>query len=164
MVALAAILDGLMQYHEAESLYLEALPLLERAPEPNAHEIGVALNDLGAHYARRGTFDRATELLVRAVELKVRTLGAHHPDVAVSLNNLGFVLEQQGDQARAAELCARAVRLNEVALGPEHPGPATAGATTIVRHGTPTLRDVESVAFDQRRTSRRRWGQPALGW
>ena len=54
LVALAAILDGRQQFEEAESLYLEALGTLEQQPDANRHEIAVALNDLGANYARRG--------------------------------------------------------------------------------------------------------------
>lgn len=120
IVAFAAILDGQGKFEEAEALYVEALPTLERAPHANAHEIGVALNDLGAHYARRGDFERAAELLTRSVELKTRTHGAEHPDVALSLNNLAFVYERSGRLRQAVDLYAKAAHLFDAVLGPDH--------------------------------------------
>ena len=121
LVALAAILDGQRKFDEAESLYLDALRILEASPNANAAEIGVALNDLGAQYVERGRFDRAEELLVRASDLKARRLGARHPDVAVSLNNLATLHERRGDTDRASALFGEALQIVESALGPNHP-------------------------------------------
>lgn len=121
MVALAAILDGLERFDEAESLYLDALGMLERSPSKNAHEIGVALNDLGANNARRGRLDEAEALLTRALSVKRRACGAEHPDVALSLNNLAYVYERKQAVTRALELYAEALRIFERAIGPEHP-------------------------------------------
>jgi tetratricopeptide (TPR) repeat protein len=121
MVALAAILDGLHQFEEAEGLYLEALRILDADPERNAGEIAVALNDLGAHYAQRDQIDRATALLSRAAKLKAQTLGPRHPDVGVTLNNLAMVHKRRGDFARATVLYQDAVGIFDEALGPDHP-------------------------------------------
>lgn len=121
MVALAAILDGQRKFEEAEALYVDALRILDGDPESNAGEIAVALNDLGAHYAQRDQIDRADDLLVRAAELKARTLGPRHPDVAVTLNNLAIVHKRRGDVARAASLYQDAVSIFEESLGPDHP-------------------------------------------
>lgn len=121
MVALAAILDGLEQFEEAASLYVEALRVLDGSASTNGHEIGVALNDLGANYARRDRLDEAKAHLAIAVELKTRRLGVHHPDRALSLNNLAFVHERLGDLERALELYEEALRVFEQAIGPGHP-------------------------------------------
>ncbi len=120
-VALAAILDGLERYDEAEGLYAEALEVLECAPVENAVEIAVALNDLGAQYERRGRIDEAEELLRRAVAIKTATLGAGHPDLAVSLHNLAVVRRRLGDAAEAAALHADALAIFERELGAGHP-------------------------------------------
>lgn len=105
-VALAAILEGLEQYEESESLYLEALEVLEGVAD--AREIAVTLNDLGAHYAQRGRLERAADLLERAAALKKETLGPRHPDLAVTLNNLAMAWRRRGDFARASALYAEA--------------------------------------------------------
>lgn len=121
MVALAAILDGQRKFDEAETLYVDALRILDRDPDANAGDIAVALNDLGAHYAQRDQIDRADDLLTRAAELKARSLGPRHPDVAVTLNNLAIVQKRRGDVARATSLYQDAVGIFEESLGPDHP-------------------------------------------
>lgn len=121
LVALAAILDGREQYDDAESLYLEALPVLEKDAAENSRELAVALNDLGANYARRGRFDEAASLLARSIDLKTQRLGSRHPDVALSLNNLAFVHERRGSWSAARGMYADALRVLERSLGREHP-------------------------------------------
>jgi tetratricopeptide (TPR) repeat protein len=121
MVAVAAILDGQRKFDEAETLYLDALGILDREPVMNAGEIAVALNDLGAHYAQRDEIDRADDLLTRAAALKAQTLGPRHPDVGVTLNNLAMVHKRRGDFARATLLYQDAVDIFEEALGADHP-------------------------------------------
>ena len=125
LVALAAILDGMEKYAEAEPLYLEALGVFERTPGANAREIAVALNDLGAQYARRGLVERAEQLLTRAASLKKETFGPEHPDLAVTLNNLAVLRKCQGDLAAAAALYTEAVEIFERSLGAGHPKTVT---------------------------------------
>ena len=120
-VALAAILDGLTRYAEAERLYLEAMAIFERTPGGHDVEIAVALNDLGAQYARRGRLEQAEELLTRAVDLKRRALGPRHADTAVTLNNLAITYKRAGEFSRAAALSAEALEILEEALPADHP-------------------------------------------
>jgi tetratricopeptide (TPR) repeat protein len=120
-VALAAILDGLTQYPEAERLYVEAVAVFERAPGEHDGELGVALNDLGAQYARRGRLEQAEALLTRAVDLKRRVLGPRHPDTAVTLNNLAITCKRAGALSRAATLAAEALVILEETLPADHP-------------------------------------------
>lgn len=121
MVALAAILDGLQQYDEAEQLYTDALRIFERAPETHASDIAVTLNDLGAQYHRRGLSRRAEALLQHAEALKRRILGPRHPDLAVTLNNLAVLYTRRRDFTRAVPLFAEAVAILEETLGADHP-------------------------------------------
>jgi tetratricopeptide (TPR) repeat protein len=120
-VALAAILDGLTRYPEAERLYIEAVAVFERAPGEHAVELAVALNDLGAQYARRGRLAEAEALLTRAVDLKRRALGPRHPDTAVTLNNLAIACKRAGALGRAATLAAEALEILEETLAADHP-------------------------------------------
>jgi tetratricopeptide (TPR) repeat protein len=121
MVALAAILDGLEEYEEAERLYLDALRVLETAPDSNAREIAVTLNDLGAQYHRRGLPALAETQLVRSAALKRHVLGNNHHELAVTLNNLAVLYRSRGDFARAAPLFDEAVAIFERSLGRGHP-------------------------------------------
>jgi Flp pilus assembly protein TadD len=118
--AMAAILDGLERFDEAESLYRSALRIFERSPEAAA-EIPAVLGNLGAHYALRGRSDHAVALLREAVRLKRRRLGDLDPDLAVSLNNLAIALRWQGDGPEADALMLEALRIYERTLGPDHP-------------------------------------------
>jgi tetratricopeptide (TPR) repeat protein len=120
-VALAAILDGLTRYVEAERLYLAAVALFERTPGQHDIELGVALNDLGAQYARRGRLGQAEELLTRAVDLKRRALGPRHPDTAITLSNLAITYKWAGELRRAAALAAEALEILEEGLPADHP-------------------------------------------
>lgn len=79
LVALGALLDGQGKYAASEPLYLEALRIFGHAPRANAGEIAVTLNDLGAQYTEREVFDKAGDMLERAVALKRPTLGPRHP-------------------------------------------------------------------------------------
>lgn len=121
MVALGAILDGQRKFDEAEVMYLEGLAILERAPDQNAVDIAVALNNLGAQYLQRGRTTDALELLSRADAIKRDSLGARHPDRAVTLNNLAEGFKRAGDVAAARAAYRTAVEILEAALGAEHP-------------------------------------------
>lgn len=120
-VALAAILDGLTRYDEAERLYLEAVSTFERSSGSHDADLAVALGDLGAQDAERGRLEQAAERLTRAVELKRRALGPRHPDTAVTLNNLAVTARRAGALDRAAALSAEALGILEEALPADHP-------------------------------------------
>jgi tetratricopeptide (TPR) repeat protein len=149
MVALAAILDGLGRCDEAEGLYVEALRILERAPEENALEIAVTLNDLGAQYVRRGLSMRAEALLERAVTLKKRTLGARHPDVAVTINNLALLYRWRGDFARARQCYEEAIPVLEESLGADHPK-SIACRANYVRSTAGKAGEASLLSFEER--------------
>ena len=121
LVALAAILDGQRRYDEAEAMYVEALAILERDPKPNAGDVAVALNNLGAQYLERGRMAEALELLVRAERLKRELLGDQHPDLAVTLNNLAEARKRRGELGTAESLYGEAIELLDGALGVDHP-------------------------------------------
>lgn len=97
------------------------MAIFERTPGEHDVDMGVALNDLGAQYARRGRLEQAEELLTRAVDLKRRALGQRHPDTAVTLNNLAITYKRAGEFSRAAALSAEALEILEETLPSDHP-------------------------------------------
>ena len=119
-VALAALLDGLGRYDEAERLYRGAIAVFESDPVDEL-ELAVTLGGLGAQYARRGLHADAVRLLGRAVELKRRTIGPAHPDTALTLHNLAVAQQWSGASAEGAAATAEALTILERALGPGHP-------------------------------------------
>ena len=121
LMAFAAILDGQMKFGESEAMYVEGLAILQSAPERNASEIAVALNNLGAQYVSRGRISEGLEVLSRAAALKRKVLGARHPDLAVTLNNLAEARRRRGDLVAAGRLYREAIDILEDALGAQHP-------------------------------------------
>jgi tetratricopeptide (TPR) repeat protein/predicted Ser/Thr protein kinase len=82
------------------------------------------LNNLGAVRLNQGRYEEARDALVRALDLKERTLGRDHPDVALSLLTLEGVLtklrrldEALADANRTIEIDARWLPEDSVFLG-----------------------------------------------
>ncbi|HEX7843763.1 MAG TPA: CHAT domain-containing tetratricopeptide repeat protein, partial [Kofleriaceae bacterium] len=86
--------------------------------------LAASLNNLAALYFVQGAYARAEPLLIRALEIREKALGALHPDVAQSLNNLATLYQAQGAFARAEPLFARSLEICEKALGAMHPNVA----------------------------------------
>jgi tetratricopeptide (TPR) repeat protein len=120
LAALAAILDGTGAYEEAVALHLEALEMLASLPGAAA-DIALAIGNIGAHFARRGYYGDAADLLQCAAALQRETLGPDSPDVGVTLNNLGVARARQGHFTSAAETYVEAIAILERSLGDGHP-------------------------------------------
>jgi tetratricopeptide (TPR) repeat protein len=144
LAALAAIVEAQGRFDEAESLFREALAILERAPERRDLEIAVALAGLGTLHARCESFDLALMPLARAVSIKRRVLNASHPDLALTLNNLAFVRERLGDTDVADALYYEAWSICATALGLQHT------RTHVCRHNLDRLRESTSAAHGRR--------------
>ena len=125
MIALGAILEGLGKYDEAAAQCREALAIMASLPGDGpselAAEFAVALNNLGAQYARLGKYSQATDLMERALAVKRRLLEPGHPDIAVTVHNIATVWVRRGESARAETLFAEAYDTFLRVLGPTHP-------------------------------------------
>ena len=109
------------QNRDPEPLFLEALGILEKAPNAAARELASTLNNLGTFYGSSGKIERAEALLERALRIREAVLGPRHPDVAVTLNNLAFIRSRRGHQAEAEALLKRGLSIREAALPADHP-------------------------------------------
>jgi CHAT domain-containing protein len=85
-----------------------------------ALDVVIDLNNLAARHWTQGAYAKAEPLLVQALHLSERTLGAWHPDVATSLNNLAVLYQAQGAYARAEPLVVRALAIDERVWGAMH--------------------------------------------
>ena len=80
------------EYGSAETMYLQALPIVERSYGVDHPMTGNLLDALAEACLDKGDFDRARSLLERALEITEASLGAEHPNVGTSLHNLATVV------------------------------------------------------------------------
>jgi tetratricopeptide (TPR) repeat protein len=88
---LAAILDSLGRYHEAEPLYWHALSVFEHTLGAEHYEIAIHLNNMAANCYGRRDFAAAEALYQRALAIKYKKLGQNHPSYEVTAKNLAMV-------------------------------------------------------------------------
>ncbi|MGC2632753.1 MAG: FxSxx-COOH system tetratricopeptide repeat protein [Candidatus Cybelea sp.] len=109
------------EYAAAESLFMRALAIRERALGPDHPDVASSLNSLAIVYRNQGRYAEAVPLYMRALEIRGKALGPEHSEVAGSLNDLAIVYFYQGRYAEAEPLLARAMAIWEKALGRDHP-------------------------------------------
>jgi tetratricopeptide (TPR) repeat protein len=102
-----------IDYVTAHQYYLEAARL---QPENAAY-----LNMVARINHEMGRYQEALPFLVKALAIREKSLGPHHPDVAQSLNNLAELYRIQGEYAKAEPLYQRSLMIWESSLGPDHP-------------------------------------------
>ena len=88
---LAAILDSLGRYNEAEPLYWHALSVFEHTLGADHYEIAIHLNNMAANCYGRRDFAAAEALYERALSIKAKKLGQNHPSYEVTAKNLAMV-------------------------------------------------------------------------
>ena len=76
-----------------------------------------SLNNLAAHYYKRGKFRSAEPLYLRALDAWKSTGAAGESDMARTLNNLAVLYREQGRYTEAEPLYFRALRLNDADVG-----------------------------------------------
>jgi Flp pilus assembly protein TadD len=95
-VALAALLDGVRKFAEAERLYRHAFGVFRRKLGAQHLEVAVTLNNLAALFATRGRFAEALPLFDRALADLRRRLSPRHPSVVACGRNRRLVRERLG--------------------------------------------------------------------
>ena len=110
-------LDSEGKYAEAESLYLEALREAEKPAEEKSsasdHRLAESLNNLAAHYYRRGSYAQAEPLYRRALEVWKSAGPGVAKDEARTMNNLAALYRAKANYSEAEPLYLRALRLLE---------------------------------------------------
>jgi tetratricopeptide (TPR) repeat protein len=117
--ALAAILETLERWDEAETLYREALGFYEDVGD--RYEAAMTLNGLAAVLRFRGRESEAEPAFRRALTMMEAERGPAHPETATVRNNLAMLLNATGRPAEALGLLQDARRDLTDVLGAAHP-------------------------------------------
>jgi tetratricopeptide (TPR) repeat protein len=117
---LAEAYRSLGRLDQAETLYLRAVELDEKAGPSNAEGLATSLNNLALVHRAQGRLEDAERINLRSLNLLEDALGPSHPNVARSLNNLAAVYRSQGNPDQARPLLERAVAIAETTLGPKN--------------------------------------------
>jgi serine/threonine-protein kinase len=104
---------------EGESLLVDAIGILGRAPRPDSLAIADALRMLGERRWAVADFAGAETLYVKALRLGRARLGPDHPDIGRLSAGLGEVLAREG-KPDALRYLRAGVDIQRRVLGPDH--------------------------------------------
>jgi tetratricopeptide (TPR) repeat protein len=107
----------------------EAIPLMKSAVQMHQSVWGdepypdyaAALNDLGLMYRDQGDYAQSEQLLMEALAMDRKILGAKHTSLALALNNLALVQRRKGDLADAEGTYREALAMQRELEGDVHP-------------------------------------------
>jgi tetratricopeptide (TPR) repeat protein len=123
--ALAALLVGAGEHHEAERLLVWCRLTFAARLGGGHHEIGVVDSNLARLALARGDLDRAEIHALAALSIKESALGTDSPELAPTITMLGTIRRGKGDRLGACTLHRHALSLLEPAVDAGHPLLAT---------------------------------------
>ncbi len=107
------------QLVEAKAFFERALAIFESA-DAEGTETAVVLGNLGRLYWSMRNYGDSILKFKRALEIRVKALGAEHPQAAASLHWIGTVYQDAGDHSEALSYFLRALAVQEKVLGETH--------------------------------------------
>jgi tetratricopeptide (TPR) repeat protein len=122
---LGRALAGQGRLDEAESMYLQAISITEKALGPEHVDLAPDLTKLAALYAEQGKQADAERAYHRAIGIYEKALG-DHPDLAQCLHGLGVLYQSQGRNTEAADQFTRSLTMIEKTLGADNINAAAA--------------------------------------
>ncbi len=93
---LAAVLQQMQKYPEAETVVRETLALRRRILPADHPSLGFSLNGLGLVLKKQGKYAEADSFYAESLALRRRALGEDHPDLADCYLNIGMLRHAQG--------------------------------------------------------------------
>ncbi len=100
-------------FAKAEHLLREALNVFNQGDKDTA----TVLSNLGEVLNDQGKYNEAESYYRRALAIREKQLGLHHPDTANSYNNLSHLLYRMARYAEAEPFLRRALEINTATLG-----------------------------------------------
>lgn len=110
---LAATLNKLGRYREAEPVFLEVLHLCDQHFQPNDPRLEVVLINLADLYRLTIRNAAAEPLLQRVLKINEQSFGLEDPRVASALNNLASLYQSMDRLMDAEPLLQRALKIDE---------------------------------------------------
>ena len=114
----ARTLDGLAYLNlmdgrepQAEPLYLESIPMLEKLLGPSQPRLATSLHNLGVLYLRTGRDNEAEPRIREALRIWTASFGPSHPDTARAYRSLSVLMRRRGQDEEADRLEALAAPL-----------------------------------------------------
>ncbi len=111
---LASVLDSLANLNHDRDKLPEAEVLLKRSLfiklcvlDPFEPAIAESLNHLGWLYSQLGSFAKAENLFLCALDIWISAYGVEHANTALCLENYAFVLNKTGREAEALKLLSK---------------------------------------------------------
>ena len=122
----AYLLDRLANLEKFYGFYKNAARLAEQAlqiAEQKLSEeiISTRQSNLAIIYRNLGEYERARDLLEKALSTDEKNFGPDHPNVTVRQSNLALVHMNLGEYERARDLLEKALSSAEKNFGPDHP-------------------------------------------
>lgn len=96
------LMDGAEE--QAESLYLESIPMLERLLGPDQPRLATSIHNLGVLYLRTGKNDEAEPRIREALRIWTSSFGPDHPDTARANRSLAVLMRRRGQDDEADRL------------------------------------------------------------
>jgi len=121
LARIAACLEDLALYEQAEHLFQRVVQISERRLGSEHAEVAEALNNLAALCRKQSKYEKAESLFLRALHIWEHTLGPDHPSVASVLKNIATLYKDQARYVEAESLFLQALHIWEQHFGPEHP-------------------------------------------
>jgi tetratricopeptide (TPR) repeat protein len=120
MVNLAAYLNQLSRFEDAEALYRKIVAFTPETISEDDPVFLTSLNNLAYSLREQGELEEAESLYRTVLETRTRVLGDRHPSTLFTLANLGVLLRQRGKLEETLEVHREAVALKLEVLGREH--------------------------------------------
>ena len=120
MNRMAILLKSRGDYAQAESMYLQAIELLQQAGRKGASRLAMVMVNLAELTRTRGLLEKAETIARQALALQEKVKGSWHMSTWLAINNLASILRSRGAYKEAVELHTRALRIVRRRRGFEH--------------------------------------------
>ena len=120
---LLTLYNDIAQYNK--SLEIAKKTLLTAEKVKHKADIATCQSDLALVYQNLGEYEKARDLLEKALKSDIENFGEKHPNVASKQSNLALVYKDLGEYKKAYDLLENALKSDIENFGEKHPNVAT---------------------------------------